>query len=136
MERFSVSQPTLQWSELVFVYVLFFLIELLSHLHSTIFSAIGGKFWQLMLAERALQSACGAEREIKVFAEANDINLEYCDREDADNDCNLMFDGRPVRHVRLDASVAVIDEIKRQEVRFAKTVPIKKFREEEAPWFM
>ncbi|KAL7491012.1 hypothetical protein ACHAWT_000500 [Skeletonema menzelii] len=98
--------------------------------------AIGGKFWQLMLAERALQSACGAEREIKVFAEADDINLEYCDREDADKDCNLLFDGRPVRHVRLDARVAVIDEIKRQEVRFVKTVPIKKFREEEAPWFM
>lgn len=98
--------------------------------------AIGGKFWQLMLAERALQSACGAEREIKVFAEDNDINLEYCDRDDADKDCNLLFDGRPVRHVRLDARVAVIDEIKRQEVRFAKTVPIKKFREEEAPWFM
>jgi len=98
--------------------------------------AIGGKFWQLMLAERALQSACGAEREIKVFAEADDINLEYCDRDDADKDCNLLFDGKPVRHVRLDARVAVIDEIKRQEVRFVKTVPIKKFREEEAPWFM
>jgi len=99
--------------------------------------AIGGKFWQLMLAERALQSACGAEREIKVFADEQDgINLEYCDREDADKDCNLLFDGRPVRHVRLDARVAVIDEIKRQQVRFVKTVPIKKFREEEAPWFV
>ncbi len=48
----------------------------------------------------------------------------------------MLFDGRPVCHVRLDARVAVIDEIKRQEVRFAKTVRIKKFREEEAPWFM
>lgn len=98
--------------------------------------AVGGKFWQLMLAERALQSACGPEREIKVFAEQDDINLEYCDREDADKDCNLLFDGRPVRHVRLDARVAVIDEIKRKEQTLAKTVSVKKFHEEEAPWFI
>ena len=131
--------------------------------------AIGGKFWQLMLAERALQvsslsafiiiqsclistiltrrtltlcpfskskSACGPEREIKVFAEQDDINLEYCDREDADKDCNLLFDGRPVRHVRLDARVAVIDEIKRKQQTLAKTVPLKKYHEEEAPWFL
>jgi pyrimidine deaminase RibD-like protein len=98
--------------------------------------AIGGKFWQLMLAERALQSACGHEREIKVYAEQDDINLEYCDREDADKDCNLLFDGRPVRHVRLDARVAVIDDIKRKEQTLAKTVSMKKFHEEEAPWFI
>ena len=87
--------------------------------------AIGGKFWQLMLAERALQSACGPEREIKVFAEQDDINLEYCDREEADNDCSLLFDGRPVRHVRLDARVAVIDEIKRKDLASTKTVTMK-----------
>lgn len=98
--------------------------------------AIGGKFWQLMLAERALQSACGPEREIKVFAEQDDINLEYCDREDADKDCNLLFDGRPVRHVRLDARVAVIDELKRKQHALAKTVSVKKFHDEEAPWFI
>ncbi|KAL7533303.1 hypothetical protein ACHAXR_006006 [Thalassiosira sp. AJA248-18] len=98
--------------------------------------AIGGKFWQLMLAERALQSACGPEQEIKVFADQDDINLEYCDREDADKDCNLLFDGRPVRHVRLDARVAVIDEIKRKEQVLAKTVSLKKYQEEEAPWFI
>jgi len=99
--------------------------------------AVGGKFWQLMLAERALQSACGPERQIKVFAEQDDINLEYCDREDADKDCNLLFDGRPVRHVRLDARVAVIDEIKRKDKIISKTVPMKKkFHQEEAPWFL
>ncbi|KAL7489383.1 hypothetical protein ACHAW6_014978 [Cyclotella cf. meneghiniana] len=98
--------------------------------------AIGGKFWQLMLAERALQSACGPERSIKVFAEQDDINLEYCDREDADKDCNLLFDGRPVRHVRLDARVAVVSDIKRREIALKKSVPIKKkFHEEQAPWF-
>lgn len=98
--------------------------------------AVGGKFWQLMLAERALQSACGPEREIKVFAEQDDINLEYCDSEGADKDCALLFDGRPVRHVRLDAQVAVIDEIKRKEQTLAKTVTLKTFHEEEAPWFL
>ena len=83
-----------------------------------------------------LKSACGPEREIKVFAEQDDINLEYCDMEGADKDCNLLFDGRPVRHVRLDARVAVIDEIKRKEKTLAKTVSLKKFQEEEAPWFI
>ena len=82
------------------------------------------------------KSACGSDREIKVFAEQDDINLEYCDSEDADPDCNLLFDGRPVRHVRLDARVAVIDEIKRNEATLKKTTTIKKFSNEEAPWFI
>jgi hypothetical protein len=30
--------------------------------------AAGGKFWQLMLAERAVQGACGPESKVKVFA--------------------------------------------------------------------
>jgi hypothetical protein len=84
----------------------------------------------------AEKSACGPERQIKVFAEQDDINLEYCDREGADKDCALLFDGRPVRHVRLDARVAVIDEIKRKEQTLAKTVSMKKFQKEEAPWFL
>ena len=62
--------------------------------------------------------------------------MEYCDREDADKDCSLLFDGRPVRHVRLDARVAVIDDIKRKQLTMAKTVSMKKIREEEAPWFI
>jgi hypothetical protein len=96
-----------------------------------------GKFWQLMLAERALQSACGPERSIKVFAEQDDINLEYCDREDATADCALLLDGRPVRHVRLDARVAVVSDIKRREIALKKSVPMKKkFHEEQAPWFL
>lgn len=100
--------------------------------------AIGGKFWQLMLAERALQSACGPESKLKVFAEEDAINLEYCDREGADMDCALLFDGKPVRHVRLDARVAVIDEImnkKKLNVQSHVTIK-KKFHEEQAPWFL
>jgi len=98
--------------------------------------ATGGKFWQLILAERAVQSACGPERKLKVFAEDDSINLEYCDREDVDDDCELLFDGRPVRHVRLDARVAVIDEIRAKEKLVTRTVPMKKsFHLEEAPWF-
>lgn len=95
--------------------------------------AIGGKFWQLMLAERALQSACGPEHSIKVFAEQDDINLEYCDRDDATKDCSLLFDGRPVRHVRLDARVAVVSDIKRRDIFSKKSLPIKKV---EGPWFL
>ena len=48
----------------------------------------------------------------------------------------MLFDGRPVRHVRLDARVAVIDEIKRKQQTLAKTVAVKKFQKEEAPWFI
>ena len=83
-----------------------------------------------------MKSACGPEREIKVFAEQDDINLEYCDREGADEDCNLLFEDRPVRHVRLDARVAVIDEIRSKEQVFSKSVSTKKFHKEEAPWFL
>ena len=42
--------------------------------------------------------------------------------EGADKDCNLLFDGRPVRHVRLDARVAVIDEIKRKYLYSAESM--------------
>ena len=108
-----------------------------------------------MLAERALQSACGPEHSIKVLAEQDDINLEYCDREDATKDCSLLFDGRPVRHVRLDdkhsfstyvllvlfkhkltlflARVAVVSDIKRREIFSKKSLPMKKV---EGPWFL
>jgi hypothetical protein len=36
----------------------------------------------------------------------------------------------------LDARVAVIDEIKGKEQTLAKTVSMKKFQKEEAPWFL
>jgi hypothetical protein len=31
--------------------------------------AAGGRFWQLMVAENAVQAACGPERKVKIFAE-------------------------------------------------------------------
>lgn len=31
--------------------------------------ATGGRFWQLMVAENAVQAACGPERKVKIFAE-------------------------------------------------------------------
>jgi len=99
--------------------------------------AVGGKFWQLMLAERAVQAACGPERKVKLFAEQEGISLEYCDQEDADKDCVLTVDGRPVRHVRLDCRVALIDETRPREFAEIKTVSLTpKFLEEEAPWFL
>lgn len=39
--------------------------------------AVGGRFWQLMLAENAIQAACGPERKVKVFADQEDISMEY-----------------------------------------------------------
>jgi len=99
--------------------------------------AVGGKFWQLMLAERAVQAACGPERKVKVFSEQEDISLEYCDQEDADNDCVLTVDGRPVRHVRLDCRVALHDEERPREFQPQKTTKMNaRIIEEEAPWFI
>lgn len=77
--------------------------------------AMGGKFWQLMLAERCVQGACGPESKVKVYAEDEDIRLEYCDDESADADCTLTLDGRPIRHVRLDCRVGLIDDVKYHE---------------------
>jgi len=102
--------------------------------------AVGGKFWQLMLAERCVQAACGPERKVKIFADQEDISLEYCDDEEADSDCVLTVDGRAVRHVRLDCRVALVDDTRPRELVAIKTVPMKqefkKNRIEEAPWFL
>ena len=99
--------------------------------------AVGGKFWQLILAERAVQAACGPERKVRVFADQEDISLEYCDDAEADADCNLTIDGRPVRHVRLDCRVRLEDENRKRVLKNVKTKKLdKKYVEEEAPWFL
>jgi len=96
--------------------------------------AIGGKFWQLMLAERAIQAACGSENKVKVLAEQEDFSLEYCD--DDNSDCELVLDGRPIRHIRLDCRVLVIDEDRQIDYVLTKTAPLKDRVTLEAPWFM
>jgi len=99
--------------------------------------AHGGKFWQLMLAEHAVQGACGPESRVKVFAAQEDISLEYCDNPEADGDCTMTVDGKPVRHVRLDCRVALVDPERPRAFVLHKTKPIdKKVIEEEAPWFL
>jgi hypothetical protein len=99
--------------------------------------AHGGKFWQLMLAERAVQGACGPESRVKVFAAQEDISLEYCDEPEADGDCTLTVEGKPVRHVRLDCRVALVDPERPRDFVLHKTKPIdRKIIEEEAPWFL
>lgn len=98
--------------------------------------AAGGKFWQLMLAERAIQAACGPESKVKVLAEQEDISLEYCDDEDPNNDCVLTVDGKPIRHVRLDCRVLVVDPDRPHEYVLTQTTPFKDRVKEEAPWFL
>ena len=99
--------------------------------------AVGGRFWQLMITERAVQAACGPERKVKVFAEQEDIRLEYCDEDDADSDSVLKVDGQPVRHVRLDCRIALVDEARPREFVKAKTTPLTdSIIKEEAPWFL
>lgn len=99
--------------------------------------ARGGVFWQQMLAERAVQGACGPESRVKVFASDDDISLEFCDAPNEDGDCVLTKDGLPVRHVRLDCRVALVDRDRPREFVIAPTKRIdKKVIEEEAPWFL
>jgi hypothetical protein len=99
--------------------------------------AAGGKFWQLMLAERAVQGAVGPESKVKVFSGQEDISLEYCDQPEADSDCTLTVDGKPVRHVRLDCRVALVDSERPREFVIANTKLLDRhIIEEEAPWFL
>ena len=95
--------------------------------------AVGGKFWQMMLAERAIQGACGSENKVKVLAEQEDFSLEYCD--DENGDCELSVNGRPIRHIRLDCRVLVIDENRPHEYVLTKTAPVLDKLTTEAPWF-
>ena len=99
--------------------------------------AIGGKFWQLMLAENSVQAACGPQSKIKVLADQEDISMEYCDEPEVDNDCILSIDGKPVRHVRLDCRVALVDKDRPREFKVTPTQKInRKVLVEEAPWFL
>ena len=99
--------------------------------------ATGGRFWQLMLAENAVQAACGPERKVKVFADQEDISLEYCDTPDMDTDCSMKIDGRPVRHIRLDCRVALVDESRPREFKSLKVKKLTpKVLEEAAPWYL
>jgi len=98
--------------------------------------AVGGKFWQLMLAERCIQAACGPESKVKVLTEEDDISIEYCDT--LDKDCVLKVNGRSIRHVRIDCRMAVIDpNRKRSIVGWKNSMPMAlNFKEEQAPWFL
>lgn len=88
-----------------------------------------------MLAERAIQGACGSESRVKVFAGQDDINLEYCDEEDAD--CELTVNGRPIRHIRLDCRVLASDPERLTEYVLTKTAPLAREKlGETAPWFL
>lgn len=99
--------------------------------------AVGGKFWQLMLAERAVQAACGPARKVKIFSDQEDISMEYCDDQQSDADCVLTVDGRPVRHVRLDCRVALLDADRPREFLLQNTEKMtKQIIGEEAPWFL
>jgi len=105
--------------------------------------AVGGRFWQLMLAEQCVQAACGSKSDIQVIAEQDDLNLQYCDEGDPDEDCVLQVDGRPVRHVRIDCRVALVDDKRPKNIieydmrpmpETFKTQPKKQTLE--APWFL
>lgn len=96
--------------------------------------ADGGRFWQLMMAENAVQGACGPQSKVKVFADQDDISMEYCN---TDDDCVLSVDGKPIRHVRLDCRVALVDEQRPREFDIAKTQTMNhKVLLEQAPWFL
>ena len=89
------------------------------------------------VAENAVQAACGPLSKVKVFADQEDISLEYCDQPDADADCSMAIDGRAVRHIRLDCRIALVDAKRPREFVIGKTERIdRKIIEEQAPWFL
>jgi hypothetical protein len=97
--------------------------------------AIGGKFWQLMIAENAIQAACGPPSRVHVQADQEDLSLEYCDDPEADSDCVLAIDGRPVRHVRVDCRITVFEEGQHREFILEQTkVSESKLSAKETPW--
>jgi len=98
--------------------------------------AAGGKFWQLMLAESAVQAACGPESSVMVMAEQEDISLEYCDENDDDEDCVLSVDGRAIRHVRLDCRAVLVDPERERVLKGPKMSKLDNVMLEEAPWFI
>lgn len=66
-----------------------------------------------------------------------DISLEYCDEPEADSDCNLTLDGKPVRHIRLDCRVALVDGTRQRNFVNKKTKRIdQRYYETQAPWFL
>ncbi len=87
-----------------------------------------------MLAERAVQAACGPESKVMILAQQEDFSLEYCDEED--QDCVLTVDGRPIRHIRLDCRVIVRDPSRKSEYVLTKTAPWKEKLTTVAPWFL
>lgn len=66
-----------------------------------------------------------------------DISLEYCDDPETDSDCTLSVDGKPVRHVRLDCRVALVDDTRPRNFIKKKTKRIdQRYYETQAPWFL
>ena len=98
--------------------------------------ATGGKFWQLMLAENAIQGACGQPSKVKIFADQENLSLEYCDQPEVDSDCALLMDGRPVRHIRVDCRVALFDDDRPRKFNRAKLRKMDSVLVEQAPWFL
>lgn len=97
--------------------------------------AIGGKFWQLMIAENAIQAACGPQSKVRVQADQDDLSLEYCDDPNADSDCVLTIDGRPVRHVRVDCRIFVLEEARHRELMLEQTQVLEQRKyTKETPW--
>lgn len=89
-----------------------------------------------MIAENAVQAACGPQSKVKIFANQDDINLEYCDNVDVDEDCALLVDGKPVRHIRLDCRIGLVNEERPRIFEITQTQKMnQKILLEEAPWF-
>jgi hypothetical protein len=106
----------------------------------------GGKFWQTICAEKALQSACGPKHMIDVRSEA-DVFLEYCDNDSDDAGCMAFIKGNAVRDVRLDCAVHLIDDkrdgaqvVKRMKTRTSTEIAKESgfvFKTEvPGPWFV
>lgn len=97
--------------------------------------ATGGQFWQMMVAENAVQSACGPRTKVKVFSSEKNMNLEHCDK--GDEDCVHMQNGHPIRYVRLDCRVSLMDDERAREFIEEKDAPVREnAMSEDGQWFL
>ena len=89
-----------------------------------------------MLVELAAQAAGSPESSVLVMAKQKDISLEYCDENDADEECVLSVDRRAIRHVRLDCRAVLVNPERERVLKGPKTSKLGNVMLEEASWFI
>ena len=75
--------------------------------------ASGGKFWQTLTAEKAVQAACGSTQSRIEIRSEGVVSLEFCNEEDEDESCMVTTKdpatGEAVRQVRIACDINLVN---------------------------